>query len=100
MSAIRRRQIPVVAAFPAIGKGSGPMTRDFLLFYGTANSALAKAVAAELGARPGVCDIARYPVVPIAPLIAGAIRRIHAGGSLGELCQDARRSTSRIPHSV
>jgi ribose-phosphate pyrophosphokinase len=37
------------------------MSPDFLLFSGTANAALAAAVAAELGVRLGACSINRFP---------------------------------------
>jgi len=37
------------------------MTQDFLLFSGTANSALAAAVAADLGVRLGVSEASRFP---------------------------------------
>jgi ribose-phosphate pyrophosphokinase len=37
------------------------MSQDFLLLSGTANPALAAAVAAELGVRPGTCAVSRFP---------------------------------------
>jgi len=107
------------------------MTQDLILFSGTANPALAAAVAAELGLRLGGCTATRFPdvetalhidasvrgrdvfvtdsvaadrswprlrVVPIAPLIAEAIRRLHAGGSLGNLFQEARALSAPLPH--
>jgi len=40
----------------------------------------------------------RLRVVPIAPLIAGAIRRLHAGGSLGDLFQEAPTLSAPIAH--
>jgi ribose-phosphate pyrophosphokinase len=40
----------------------------------------------------------RLRVVPIAPLIAEAIRRLHAGGSLGDLFQDTPTPSAPTPH--
>jgi ribose-phosphate pyrophosphokinase len=37
------------------------MMADFTLFAGTANPALAGAIAAELGVRPGACAVERFP---------------------------------------
>ncbi len=41
----------------------------------------------------------RLRVIPIAPLIAEAIRRLHAGGSLGDLFHDVPTPSAPIAHS-
>jgi ribose-phosphate pyrophosphokinase len=43
------------------GEDGEPMNQGFLLFSGTANPALAAAIAAELGVRPGACAVNRFP---------------------------------------
>ena len=43
------------------GEDRGPMKQDFVLFSGTANTALATAVAAELGVRLRLCAATRFP---------------------------------------
>jgi len=42
----------------------------------------------------------RLRIVPIAPLIAEAIRRLHAGGSLGDLFQEAPTLSAAIPRPI
>jgi ribose-phosphate pyrophosphokinase len=37
------------------------MTHNFILFAGTSNPVLSRAIAAELGARPGACHVERFP---------------------------------------
>src|SRR6516162_3433137 len=43
------------------GKESEVMAADLIVFAGTANSALAEAVAEELGVRLGSCTVTRFP---------------------------------------
>jgi len=40
----------------------------------------------------------RLRIVPIAPLFAEAIRRLHAGGSLGDLFEDGPTPSAPIAH--
>jgi hypothetical protein len=42
----------------------------------------------------------RVRLVPTAPLIAEAIRRLHAVGSLGDLCEGAPTAGAAGPHPV
>jgi ribose-phosphate pyrophosphokinase len=51
------------------------MDQDYLLFAGTANPALATAIAAELGVRPGACAVDRFPDGEVSVRLDETVRR-------------------------
>ena len=72
------------------------------LFVGEAQAKLSHEAIQDVFVTDSVAADRSWPrlrVVPIAPLIAEAIRRLHAGGSLGDLFQEAPTPSATIPHS-
>jgi len=72
------------------------------LFVGEARAKLSHEAIRDVFVTDSVAADRSWPqlrVVPIAPLIAEAIRRLHSGGSLGDLFQDAPTPSAPIPHS-
>ncbi len=72
------------------------------LFVGEARARLGHEVIQGVFVTDSVAADRSWPrlrVVPIAPLIAEAIRRLHAGGSLGDLFQDAPAPGGPAPQS-
>ncbi len=53
------------------------MAQDFLLFAGTANPALARSIAAELGMEPGACTIERFPDGELSVRVEEPVRGRH-----------------------
>ncbi len=51
------------------------MPQDFILFAGTANPALAGAIADELGVRPGICSVERFPDGELSVRLDEPVRR-------------------------
>ncbi len=71
------------------------------LFVGEAQAKLSHEAIQDVFVTDSVAPDRSWPrlrVVPIAPLIAEAIRRLHAGGSLGNLHNDAPTPGATIPH--
>jgi ribose-phosphate pyrophosphokinase len=72
------------------------------LFVGEARAMLSHDVIQEVFVTDSVAADRSWPrlrVVPLAPLIASAISRLHACGTLGDLFQEAPTESAKIPHS-
>jgi len=71
------------------------------LFVGEARAKLSHTAIRDVFVTDSVAADRSWPrlrVVSIAPLIAEAIRRLHAGGSLGDLFQDAPTASAPLPN--
>ncbi len=73
------------------------------LFVGEARARLSHEAIQEVFVTDSVSADRTWPrlrVVPIAPVIAEAIRRLHVGGSLGDLFHDVPSQGAPIPHPL
>ena len=73
------------------------------LFVGEARARLSHEAIQEVFVTDSVCADRSWPrlrVVPIAPVIAEAIRRLHLGRSLGDLFQEVPSQGAPTPHPV
>jgi len=51
------------------------MAHDYYLFAGSANPALARSIAAELGVQPGACAVDRFPDGEVSVRLDESVRR-------------------------